>query len=251
MTLPALLLGVALATPFQDVHERFTIDLPPEWEFAPMPGDVGGASFRCKREHVVALASVRVIKVGAGTQLSELAKRVGAAAEKEPGYKRLVDELDILAGMPAVRRRYQVNVDKEGKLVKTVEQRIAIGERQGYVVHVESVAETFPAFEAEFAHLFGTFRPVDRKGTKAKRMMASPVVGAWAMAEDPSAVLTLRADGSLSMGGAGGVYRVEGKRLIARLQGGGEETFTWELIEGDLVLSSPSLDAPIRYRKLE
>ncbi len=45
---------------YEDIHQRFSVDLPNEWQLAPMPGDTGGVTFRRVRDQALAICTVRV-----------------------------------------------------------------------------------------------------------------------------------------------------------------------------------------------
>jgi hypothetical protein len=152
-----VLLCLALSTPFEDPLKRFTIDLPSGWEFAPLPGDTSGTSFRIKRPKSLAFASVRIFPAMPDTTLDSVSKLLAQSSAKETNYKQSAQELTYLAGFPAMRRRYSSNVNKE--LVKTVEQRFAIVGNRIYVVHVESLQPTFKEFNSDFEKIFSSFKP--------------------------------------------------------------------------------------------
>lgn len=236
------------AAPFEDVHGRFTVELPEGWQFAPIAGDTSGAAFRRDLEGLFALASVRAVQLGASASLEAFSRKVASALVKEPGYKQLAEELDTLAGVPAIRRKFVMSVGRDGKLLKMVEERVAVIGGTGFVVHVETVAEAFGTFEPDFAQLFASFVP---KGVKAKSaaVVTSSIVGAWVMVGDNDAKLDLKPNGTFRMSGMSGTYRIDGNKLVTQVVGTGQETFAWELLEGDLILSSPAFDEPIRYRR--
>lgn len=240
---------LALSSTFEDVHHRFTVDLPRGWTFTPMPGDTGGATFKRVRQDVPALASIRAFPVGKTTTLETLARERKNGAAAAPGFRLIEEQLDGLAGAKAKRMRYSAHIDEEGKLVKIVEERMALIAGVAYVVHVETLASEFGSFETDFAKLFESFSPGTKSGKSGNAKVRSPVVGRWAMAADPSSILELKSDGSLVMGTVLGRFVVQGKSIVAMLEGGREE-FTWSIVAGDLVLNSAALDHPIRYTRV-
>ena len=64
-----------------------------------------------------------------------------------------------MAGLPAVRRRYVVYINGDPKWPKMAEDRIAVHEDKGFIVHAESLAEAYANFESEFGVIFRTFSP--------------------------------------------------------------------------------------------
>ena len=56
-------LYTVVTSTFIDIHERFQINQPKGWEFAPQPGDMAGASFRVERGGLIAQVSIRVIEL--------------------------------------------------------------------------------------------------------------------------------------------------------------------------------------------
>jgi len=153
-----IFLCLALSTPFEDPLKRFTLDLPPGWEFAPLPGDTSGSSFRIKRPKSLAFASIRIFPAMPDTTLDAVSKLLAQSSAKESNYKQSIQELTYLGGFPAMRRRYSANVNKD--LAKTVEQRFAIVGNKIFVVHVESLQQTFKEFNSDFEKIFSSFKPV-------------------------------------------------------------------------------------------
>lgn len=246
LALVALLPSLA----YQDIHQRFTVDLPNEWQLAPMPGDTGGVTFRRTREGVLAICSIRITNLKR-MSLDTYVKKLIASNENEKGYRALIQEPDTLAGAPAYRRRFALDVDQEGKIKKTVEERIAIANGIGYIIHVETLEGAFDSFVADFQHFIDTFKPAgSEQPTSAQPSMGRfPVVGIWRMEGDANTVLALNPNGTLTMSGFTGLYRVEGGKLVVQLTGGIQEVFTWNLVGDTLTLVSPTLGEPIRYKR--
>jgi hypothetical protein len=243
-----LLLAALLAAPFVDTQERFTIDLPAGWKFTPQPGDTLGATFQRDMEGVLGHVFVKVLPAGEGIELGAYVARLAAAVESEPGYRLLANELDILSGLPAVRRRYVVFINGDPKWPKMAEDRVALSGNKAYVLHAETLAEAYGNFEDELSAMFASFRvkgaaPV---ATRPKDAGAS-LAGRWLMAEDTSTVFDLKKDGTFDLAGTPGVWKVQDDALVLLTPGGSEERFRWKLRGGELELTGAGLTEPIRY----
>ena len=240
-----------LAAAYNDIHERFTVDLPAEWQLAPMPGDTGGVTFRRVREKTLAIVSIRVVAVKSVT-LDAYVKRLVDGSSKEQGYRPISGDNDTLAGQPAYKRKFGLDVDKEGKIKKIVEERIVVVNGFGYILHTESLDSTFDSFADDFKHFADTFQPKSGEtgGTTVMAAQRSAIVGIWRMESEPTTTLVLNPNGSLTMGNLQGQYRVEGNKLIVQLNGSVQETFTWRKMGDSLTLSSQALGADvIKYKK--
>lgn len=247
----ALALALSLGLPYEDIHQRFTVDLPNEWQLAPMPGDTGGVTFRRTREGALAIVSIRVTEVKK-ISLDSYAKSIVSQTEKQKSYRRLAAGIDKLAGVAAYRHRYALDVDEEKKLKKTAEDRMAVVNGIGYVIHAESLEQTFDSFSADFTHFIDTFVPAGQQApaqaqqTNAQRLV---LVGTWRMEDDRNTVLQLNPNGTMAMAGFTGLYRIEGDKLVMQISGGQNETFTWNLVQDTLTLVAPSVGSPIKYKR--
>ncbi len=248
----SLVLALSLGVQYEDIHQRFTVDLPDQWQLAPMPGDTGGVTFRRTREQALAIVSIRVTEVKK-ISLDAYAKSIVAQTEKQKSYRRLAAGIDKLAGVSAYRHRYALDIDEEGKMKKTAEDRMVVINGIGYVIHAESLEQTFDSFAMDFTHFIDTFRPAGQQGpsqaqqTNAARLV---LVGIWRMEDDRNTVLQLNPNGTMAMAGLTGMYRIEGTKLLMQIAGGQSETFTWSLTDDTLTLTAPQLGSdPIRYKK--
>ncbi len=155
-----LALTLSLAAPFEDTQKRFTLELPPGWEFAPMPGDTTGATFRKRADKALALASVQILPILPNMDLEKLTKQLIAAVEGEATYSQSAQELTFLAGMSAVRRRFTPGVKvTKPPLVRNIEHRFSIVGDKAYIMQVESLQDTFDRFKTDFDALFASFKP--------------------------------------------------------------------------------------------
>jgi hypothetical protein len=242
----SLLQGLA----YEDIHQRFTIDLPNEWQLAPMPGDTGGVTFRRVRESALALCTVRISELKKMT-LDVYVKRWIEGISQLPGYKAIESQPDKVAGAPAQRVKYSLSVDKEGKLRKTVEDRITLIGGVGYMIHTESLDQSYDSFNADFAHFIETFKPAGQDAKQANQQTVGnlAVVGIWRMQDDKNTVLTLNPNGTMTMAAYTGLYRLDGPRLVMQLTGGTQEIFTWNVVGDTLTLVSPQLGEAIKYNR--
>lgn len=247
-----VLIALQLAAPYEDIHERFKVDLPNEWQLAPMPGDTGGVTFRRVRDKTLALCSIRVTPLK-GVDLDGYVKRLTSGSANEQGYKPISGDSDTLAGHPAYKRKFGLDVDKEGKIKKIVEERITIINGFGYIVHAESLESTFDGFADDFKHFADTFQPKgggEVAGTTVISAQRMALVGTWRLVSDPTTALVLNPNGTLTMGNLQGQYRIDANKLIMQLNGSVQETFNWSKLGDTLSLTSPSLGADvIKYKK--
>jgi hypothetical protein len=247
----SLALALVLGVQYEDIHQRFTVDLPEQWQLAPMPGDTGGVTFRRTRDQARAIGSIRITEVKK-MSLDAFEKSVVSQTEKQKTYRRLAAGIDKLAGVAAYRHRYALDIDEEGKMKKTAEDRMAVINGIGYVIHAESLEQTFDSFAIDFTHFIDTFRPAGQQGpsqvqqANAARLV---LVGVWRMEDDRNTVMQLNPNGTMAMAGLTGMYRIDGNKLIMQIAGGQSESFTWSLADDTLTLTAPQLGDPIRYKK--
>ncbi len=239
-------------TPFEDVQRRFTIELPAGWRFAPMPGDIEGATFKKEADGLGANASVRVFAMNREVTLASVADDTRTVVAREPAFRMLSEEGRTLAGLPGVRRRYVHGLGDGSKRLKMVEDRMAVYGQTVYLVRTEALAEAFTSFEDELEVLFSTFRPLGiNTPSDPTRLTVGPLVGRWALESDPSTVFELRSDGSFDLAGTGGSFRLLGSRLITVARGGVQEEFGWQVRGDTLTLSSPAFSEPLSYVRIQ
>ena len=219
MNTALLLLALVAANPFEDVQQRFHLDLPTGWEFAPVPGNLSGATFRRQNDGLLALAAVQVVKLQPGTSLLQFATAVASASNEEPGYELLQQANATLGGIPAIRRRFVLRVTGSAKqLVRMVEESIAVMGETGYVLHTETLADVFGSFERDFATMQATFAPgslAPAPNTAAWSADAAGLIGRW---EGSGHVLQLSPGGSVVLDKDSGRYKFETGLLIMTLE---------------------------------
>lgn len=242
----ALLFCVSVTAPFEDVNHRWTVDLPRDWQFVPEISKQGSSAFRRVHGGVPAQAAIFTFRAPEGVGLRQLLKQRDAAAREQEGYRRIEEGAAVLGGFKAHRHKYEVVLDAEKDLKKTVEEWMTVGRGFAYVLHVETLSEEFGSFSRDFARLAETLKPTDGQ---PEGPVKSPLIGKWAMVDDPSVILTLERDGSLALGEVQGTFSLSGNTLVTQLPGGAQEAFDWQLQGGLLTLSSESMGT-IRYRRL-
>ncbi len=246
------LLTLALAaapTPFEDVHRRFTLELPAGWQFSPIAGD-DGVAFRRQDGNLLANTTVRIIPLGPGDDLAAVGKVLAGIVERQKGYRVVAEGQTTLSGLPALRRRFVHALGEDARYTKMAEDRMAVHGGNAYIIHVETLAEAFGSFERDFDVLLSSFTIPGAKAEPELEPLSGELVGRWAMVVDPATILELRADGTFTLDGAAGVFRVAGQQLHLRPAGGGEESFAFRLRKDELTLGSPALGEPMRYRRL-
>lgn len=245
-----LALALVTVTPFSDAQSRYNVSLPDGWSFVPLTtGNEDTATFRCQNDKLLANALINVMPAEHGATLHNIAVSSGSVAAKAPGYRLLAQGAAKLGSLDAFRRRYLQTIDDSGKWQKMSEDRWAMVSGRVFVVHVETLAESFAHFETDFDAIFASFLPGALIPVGDDMLVDSPLVGRWIMTGANDTVLDFRADGTFDLAGTHGTYVVEGKILRMRpLANGVEEQFTWRRIKGELVLESPTLGEPITYR---
>jgi len=248
-----LLLGALVAaTPFTDEQSRFSLSLPDGWSVAPRVAASDGVAFRRQVDNLFALILVNVMPAEAGLSLHKIAADSGRVVAGTPGYRLVADGVSKLGALPAFRRRYVQLMTADGRWQKMCEDRWAVGQGRIYLVHAETVAESFGTFEQDFEMLFASFgMPTAAAAAAGDLLLDSPVVGRWMMAGTTDTQLDLRADGTFSLLNLQGTYTVEGAVLHMRPSGAAEESYRWRRTGKDLVLESAALGKPIVYHSVK
>jgi hypothetical protein len=250
----ALLLAATVAAPFVDIQHRFSVNLPPQWAFAPLPGDVGGAAFRRVADGVIANAMVRVLPFNQPVDLQAFFAQIGASYGDEPGFRLLISEPTTLAGNRALRRRFVAWVNGNPKMPKLVEQRVTVLGTIGYVVHVETLADAFGIFERDFEMLFASFAPGNNTQTPVapgRRQHADlrGLTGKW-QAADATHTLELSPSGVVVLDGARGRYHIDNGTLVCAMGENDERMYTVALQEGALELTGAEFGQGQSFRRV-
>jgi hypothetical protein len=234
-------------TPFEDTQGRFSLDLPAGWSFAPQPGDASGVFFRRVWEGMPANATVRFMTFTVPIELNAFAARIAAASDQEPGFRLLQSEPVLVAGTPAIGRRFVTFVGGNKRLTKVVEQRLGmLGPFKAYVLHAETLADVFGTFEKDFETLFSSFVPHDgakpigqTRARRPRRFDPRLLVGLW---EGGGQTLQLSPAGVAVLGEQSGSYRVDQGVLVLRFADT-ERVHSFELSGNTLQLSGGSFGA--------
>ena len=247
-------LAILLAsnTPFKDTQDRFTLTLAPCWSFAPQPGDVHGASFRCQRDKKIAHLVIKILPSQNELILTphDLRDQWSEKTLKDPGYKHIQNQATSLAGIDALRHRFSVPIDNKHEQRKIVENWYALHSNKAIVIHTESLEDTFSSFEKDFHAML---KSLEFKGLQVEDPGPHPqkLVGVWLMNDTSSVLMQLKKDGTFDLDGVVGVWRVQEKQFWSRPLDGGFEIFTWELSNNSLRLQNKELKDPIGYQKLD
>ena len=258
MALHLILALALLGSPFQDIHKRFNLDLPAGWKYIPQPGDTRGAVFHKNLEGVPAHLNIRSLKVPVGSSAGDVADSLLATMQYEPGYRLLANDMDFLGGMPGHRIRYVIDINGDRVWQKMVEDRFLVEGKRAWVVHFETIAEAFSSFEEDLTKVSSTFAlgatsdssGGSQRGALSGRKTVSKLVGRWQMVAQPTVVFEMKKDGSFDLAGHKGSWSNRGGKLITMPDGGGEESFNWQIDGNLLLLSGVHLTTPIQYRRI-
>lgn len=214
------LLAVWLGVPFEDTEHRFSIDLPGQWAFAPLPGDMGGAAFRRVSDGILANAMVRVLRFDRDIELNSIVAQIRNTYEAEPGFRLLISEPVQVAKNPGHRLRFVTWINGNPKMPKICEQRIMLLGRMAYVIHVETLADAYGVFEPDFDALFRSFIPGNGLAAPPVTQMYSPINpkilhGKWVTAGNTHK-LELSPSGIVILDGKRGRYRLDHGTLVIR-----------------------------------
>ncbi|MBN1960357.1 MAG: hypothetical protein JW841_05385 [Deltaproteobacteria bacterium] len=249
MLLLALLL--VAATTFSDSQERFNILLPEGWSQTVIASNnTDSVAFKRQDDKLLANILIHVMPAEPNTSLRKLAVASGKILTKTAGYKLLTQGEAKLGKLKAFRRRYIQTIDFEGKWQKISEDRWAIDNNNVFMIHVETLAESFAHFEDEFKAIFQSFKIGALDVASDDILLDSPIVGHWIMVSNKDSSLILRSDGTLESDGKKGTYTVLDDNLQMRLLVSGyEQQFKWQLFQNKLLIMAPNSDEPFVYRQ--
>ena len=167
------MLAVVFAVSLVGVHyehpkQHFTVDLPKDWSPVEPLNDPAGVIFHRNTNDRLTICTIRAVAIGDVT-LQDFVLAIAAASQGEPGYRSVASGPTTLAGATGYRLRFTQFIDAGGQFTKTVEERIVIIERVGYVVRVEGFTHWFNARSRDAAHIFQTFATPGPDG-RAKRV---------------------------------------------------------------------------------
>lgn len=245
-----LILPLALAAPYEDLKQRFRLDLPEGWRWTPQPGDTQGEWFRKDDTGAIGNFGVRIVKLTQGMRLSDFAAQTESAVHGEPGYRKLSETPSMLGTHPTIKREYVMFVAGSETMQRRAEEQFLVNGSYGFWLHFETLAEGFDLFQRDVDHLFATFIPI-AGGQRAKiaGKKAQTLIGHWLKVDD-SLEFDLRLDGTLRLGDQNGTYVVDNDELTITIPGKVMEKFHYAFLSGELVIAGPHLDEPIRYRRV-
>ncbi len=247
--------AVLAATAYTDPLGRFSLSRPDGWEPVTVSAGPGArasdtTAFRRQSDNLLANVVVFVIPAPPGESTAGLAKASGRAVARTPGYKALSEGDAKLGALDARRRRYLASVGTEGKWQKMVEERLAVSGDDAFIVHAETLAESFATFEPDFDAIFASFSAAPKGLGAGDTLLDAPLVGRWEMVGAAGTFLELRSDGTFDLAGTKGTYTVAGAALRMTPRGSGVEEFRWRVRGDELVIEGPTLGGPIVYRRV-
>ncbi len=234
---------MSAASPYEDPKGRFTLQMEDGWALRPQFGDTSGMTFarplRGRRGEGVALFWVRVEP---GTAFLSFVEAVEAALAAQPGFTRLGEQNQTVAGVPGLVREYRAQVAKTRYEKRMVAYYAAVDGRM-VLLHAEGPERDFERIRGEVAQMVASFRLT---GPTRAASRPARLTGRWKA--DSGLVLALGDDGSFALAEVSGRYEIESDSLTLVLPAG-RETFSYILADDILTLSSNNLEEPIVYRR--
>lgn len=147
---------------FTDSQNRYTIELPPEWEIFTEEGETIFASTRSKTDF--ATCYIFGFPVEEGLTLDEMADWLMEGFEQggeDYEFKVLKKVETKVAGVRALLIRQQEKYkesEKDEKFVTIwIDEYFFIKNGQGIILHFDTTQESYEKFKADFAKIAGTF----------------------------------------------------------------------------------------------
>lgn len=245
-----LILPLALAAPYEDLKQRFRLELPDGWRWTPQPGDTQGEWFRKDDTGAIGNFGVRVVKLTQGMSLSDFASQTESAVRGEPGYRKLSEAPSMLGTHPTIKREYVMFVSGSDTMQRRAEEQFLVNGTYGFWLHFETLAEGFDLFQRDVDHLFASFVPIEG-GQRAKvaGKKAESLIGHWTKEYD-TLKFDLRLDGTFTLGEESGTYMVDNDELIVIIPNKAVEKFHYAFVNDVMIIAGPHLDEPIRYRRV-
>jgi hypothetical protein len=236
--------------PYDDLKQRFRIDLPDGWRWTPQPGDTLGEWFRKDDTGAIGNFGVRVVKLAAGMSLRDFVAQTEASIKGEPGYRKLAEQPSMLGTHSTIKREYVMFVAGSERTQRHAEEQFLVNGEYGFWLHFETVAEGFDLFQHDIDHLFASFVPI-AGGQRAKvaGKKAEHLIGHWLKVGD-TLHFDLHLDGTFALGDETGTYIADNDYLIVTIPGKVVEKFHYAFIQEELVIAGPHLEEPIHYRRV-
>jgi hypothetical protein len=164
------MLAVVLAVSLVGVHyehprQHFSVELPNGWVPVEPQNDPAGVILNRNTNDRLTICSIRAVPIG-NASLQDFVLALAAAAQGQPGYMSIANGPTTLAGAVGYRMRFTLFIDPKGQFTKTVEERIAIIDHVGYVVHIEGFTHWFNQRSRDVAQIFKTFATPHAVSTK-------------------------------------------------------------------------------------
>ncbi len=245
-----LLPAVGNAAPYEDVKQRFRLDLPEGWSWTPQPGDTFGEWFRKNDTGAIGNFGVRVIKLKTSQTLLGFAKQTEEGIRNEPGYRQLGEVPSMIGMHQSIKRDYVMFVAGSDRIQRRVQEQFFINGDYGYWLHFETLAEGFDLFQRDLDHMLASFVAIaggqraHTAGGKAERAM-----GHWKKTDD-NLFFDLRLDGSFSLGDNTGTFVIDNSHLVLTIPGKAQEAFNYSFIANEMIVSGPYLEEPIHYMRV-
>jgi hypothetical protein len=214
-----------LAAPFADPDNGYSLELSEGWTFAPQAG-VRDPVFRTSQDGVPASFYIRVT-TAPGPQ------------PQGDGFRLLGKGTGVVAGQPAIWRRFVADIPELAQRKRMVVEWRFQHEGRTFLVHVESLAEALPAFEAGFQQMLASLRVADV-------LDVSGLLGHWRSDGQP---LQFRADGTFSLGALSGTFVLRGRQVITYMLEGAREVFDVSLQQDVLTLTSTRDQRLLRFER--
>lgn len=227
---------------YEDTKSRFTLDLPRDWKLAPRFGDTFGMTFERALE---------------GQATTALTVHVDPAiAQDLAGFAVAAEKAWQSAGPITMRSTSRVKVADRPALVHDADQagrriKAYFLESDGHYYHLRFEVPPGQArtVEADWEKMVASFRP-GASAPKAADPKLPPsippgLMGSWR--GKAGVAMTLRPDRTFAMGGLKGRWSIDGASLVLVVPGRSPLRFTM-VLDGDVLeLSTPNLEAPVRY----
>jgi hypothetical protein len=233
--------SVVHAKPYVDTKQRFSLELPNGWKLHPLPGDTSGMTFRRDEAGVFAILRVVVRPVKAGETPFDVLKGYCASFEDEIGYTPGTELPSTVGLIPSLHRSFTVLASGDKKTVRALDIHAVIAFGHVHILHFETLEREKKRFARDLDALVGNYRP------EAGRKLYAPLVGVWKN-DDGGPDLILAETGGFVLGPLDGAFVVDGGRLTLVVPDGREQ-YSYQQKERALVLSSPNLEADLRYTR--
>lgn len=167
------LMGTGTPRLWTDPAGRFALDLPVGWTAQKThENTVVRFEMRPSEHGLVARATIQVLSVPSGIELSHFAVRVADEMKRSTyRYRPIAREMRSISGQPAVLHRFTHQERGHTALSNEVQQAIFIVKERAFVVTIEAPAGSRPAFQEDIDKMLANFvgyAPGDEARARAK-----------------------------------------------------------------------------------